>query len=51
MTSPLSDTAVIDTLGADLRSAGYTTDGVGDLLGADAGAAFSRGGGGVERLA
>ncbi len=43
MTSPLSDTAVIDTLGADLRSAGYTTDGVGDLLGADAGAAFSRG--------
>jgi methylase of polypeptide subunit release factors len=34
---------VVDALGADLRSAGYTNDGVGELLGADGGAAFSRG--------
>lgn len=34
---------LIAALGADLRSAGYTTDGVAELLGADAGAAFSRG--------
>lgn len=34
---------VVDAIGADLRSAGYTTDGVAELLGADAGAAFSRG--------
>ncbi|AFM16187.1 methyltransferase family protein [Mycolicibacterium chubuense NBB4] len=40
---PLRSTALVDALGADLRSAGYTTDGVADLLGADAGAAFSRG--------
>lgn len=41
--APLASSAVIDALGADLRSARYTTDGVADLLGADAGAAFSRG--------
>lgn len=40
---PLGSVAVVDALGADLRSAGYTTDGFVDLLGADAGAAFSRG--------
>ncbi|MDY6998102.1 MAG: methyltransferase, partial [Actinomycetota bacterium] len=40
--SPLNRPAVIDALGADLRAAGYTTDGVAELLGADAGA-FSRG--------
>lgn len=41
--APLQSGVVIDAVAADLRSAGYTTDGVGDLLGADAGAAFSRG--------
>jgi Methyltransferase small domain len=40
---PLRSGVVVDAVAADLRSAGYTTDGVGDLLGADAGAAFSRG--------
>lgn len=40
---PLQSASVVDALAADLRSAGYTTDGVGELLGADAGAAFSRG--------
>ena len=40
---PLPSGTVVDAVAADLRSAGYTTDGVGDLLGADAGAAFSRG--------
>ncbi|KUI45319.1 methyltransferase [Mycobacterium sp. IS-1590] len=40
---PLSDAAVVDALAADLRSAGYTTDGVAALLGADADAAFGRG--------
>jgi methylase of polypeptide subunit release factors len=40
---PVPATGVIDALAADLRSAGYTTDGVVDLLGADANAAFSRG--------
>ncbi|MBS1694385.1 MAG: methyltransferase [Actinobacteria bacterium] len=35
--------AVVDALADDLRSADYTTDGVAGLLGADAGAAFSRG--------
>jgi hypothetical protein len=40
---PLHSTAVVDAIARDLRSAGYTTDGVSDLLGADAGAAFSRG--------
>jgi hypothetical protein len=39
----LYDIAVVDALGADLRAAGYTTDGVADLLGADADAAFARG--------
>lgn len=43
MTGPLHSVGVVDTIGADLRSAGYTTDGVAELLGADAGAAFSRG--------
>lgn len=40
---PLSSGEVVDALSADLRSAEYTTDGVAGLLGADAGAAFSRG--------
>ena len=40
---PLQAAAVVDALATDLRSAQYTTDGVADLLGADAGAAFSRG--------
>ncbi|MBO0677646.1 methyltransferase [Mycolicibacterium sp. S2-37] len=43
MSAPLQSGALVDALGADLASAGYTTDGVVDLLGADAGAAFSRG--------
>ncbi|WP_422748979.1 DUF7059 domain-containing protein [Mycobacterium sp. WMMD1722] len=43
MTGPLHSGAVVDALGTDLRSAGYTTDGVVALLGADADAAFSRG--------
>ncbi len=43
MTGPLHSRAVVDAIGIDLRSAGYTTDGVAELLGADAGAAFSRG--------
>jgi methylase of polypeptide subunit release factors len=43
VTLPLQSAAVVDAIGADLRSAGYTTDGVAALLGADAGAAFSRG--------
>ncbi|CAN3127851.1 methyltransferase [Mycobacterium sp. smrl_JER01] len=43
MSHPLHAAGVTDALAADLRSAGYTTDGVADLLGADAGAAFSRG--------
>lgn len=41
--APLHSGVVVDAVATDLRSAGYTTDGVGDLLGADAGAAFSRG--------
>ena len=40
---PMRSGSVVDALAADLRSADYTTDGVGELLGADAGAAFSRG--------
>ncbi|BCI52165.1 methyltransferase [Mycolicibacterium litorale] len=40
---PLHDVAVVDSLGADLRAAGFTTDAVSDLLGADADAAFARG--------
>jgi predicted RNA methylase len=34
---------VLDALGADLRAAGYTVDGVAELLGADAHAALGRG--------
>lgn len=37
------DTGVLDALGADMRSAGYTVDGVAELLGADANAAFGTG--------
>lgn len=40
---PLADGHVVDALGADARAAGYTVDGVADLLGADADAALSRG--------
>ncbi|WP_139334910.1 class I SAM-dependent methyltransferase [Mycobacterium sp. GA-1841] len=36
------DSGLVDAIGADLRSAGYTTDGVAGLLG-DAGAALDRG--------
>lgn len=43
MSLPLTDRAVLDALAADLAAADYTTDGVAGLLGADAGAAFSRG--------
>ncbi|MCG7609383.1 MULTISPECIES: DUF7059 domain-containing protein [Mycobacterium] len=34
---------VVDAIGADLRSAGFTTDGVAELLGAEANAALGRG--------
>lgn len=37
------DPDLIDAIGADLRSAGFTTDGVAELLGADANAALGRG--------
>lgn len=37
------DSGVLDAMGADMRSAGYTVDGVAELLGADANAAFSTG--------
>ncbi|MEC9325637.1 MAG: methyltransferase, partial [Actinomycetota bacterium] len=40
--TPLHTPAVVDALATDLRAAAYTTDGVAELLGADAGA-FSRG--------
>lgn len=43
MSHPLHAVGVVDALAADLRGAGYTTDGVSALLGADAGGAFSRG--------
>ena len=43
MTTPLADPAVVDALAADLRSAGYTTAGVADLLGEQAEAAMDRG--------
>ncbi len=43
MTDPLHSGAVVDAVATDMRAADYTTDGVADLLGADAGAAFSRG--------
>src|SRR6478752_4535479 len=42
-TGPLRSDDVVDAIGADLRAAGYTTDGVADLLGADASAALERG--------
>ena len=37
------DQLLVEALGADLRSAGYTTDGVAELLGDDANAAMGRG--------
>ncbi|WP_433993824.1 DUF7059 domain-containing protein, partial [Mycolicibacterium porcinum] len=37
------DPGVVDAIGSDLRSAGFTTDGVADFLGADVNAALSRG--------
>jgi methylase of polypeptide subunit release factors len=43
LSRPLHDAGVVDALGDDLRAAGYTTDGVAELLGADADAAFARG--------
>ena len=43
MTTPLADPALVDALAADLRSAGYTTAGVTDLLGEQAEAAMDRG--------
>ena len=43
MSHPLHATGVVDALAVDLLGAGYTTDGVAALLGADANAAFSRG--------
>lgn len=43
MNHPLHTGEFVDALAADLRAAEYTTDGVAELLGADAGAAFSRG--------
>ncbi len=43
MNQPLHDLSVVDALGADLRTAGYTTDGVAALLGEQADAALSRG--------
>ncbi|RPA12685.1 methyltransferase [Gordonia sp. OPL2] len=41
--TPLSDERIVDALGADLRAAGYTTDGVAGLLGEDANEALGRG--------
>ena len=40
---PLHDPDVVDRLGADLRAAGYTSDGVAEVLGDDANAALGRG--------
>ncbi|MEE3850796.1 methyltransferase [Gordonia sp. LSe1-13] len=40
---PLTDANVVDALGRDLRCAGYTGDGVGDLLGEAANEALGRG--------
>ncbi|OBF38392.1 methyltransferase [Mycolicibacterium peregrinum] len=37
------DPDLVDAIGADLRSAGFTTDGVAEMLGADANAALGRG--------
>ena len=42
-TGGVVDPGLVDAISADLRSAGFTTDGVADLLGADANAALSRG--------
>lgn len=41
--APLSDPVLVDALGADLRAAGYTVDGVAALLGEQADAALGRG--------
>ncbi|GAA1480320.1 methyltransferase [Gordonia sinesedis] len=41
--APLHDPAVVDRLGADLRAAGYTSDGVAEVLGDDANSALGRG--------
>lgn len=43
MTHPLRTAAVVDALGADLRAAHFTNDGVAALLGDDAFAAYGRG--------
>ncbi|WP_439032552.1 DUF7782 domain-containing protein [Gordonia terrae] len=40
---PLTDDSVVDSLGNDLRAAGYTTDGVTGLLGEDVHGALTRG--------
>ncbi|MEP9413440.1 methyltransferase [Gordonia sp. VNQ95] len=40
---PLQSKSVVDALGADLRDAGYTADGVSELLGAEANDALGRG--------
>ncbi|WAC54990.1 class I SAM-dependent methyltransferase [Gordonia sp. SL306] len=40
---PLTDDAVVGALGVDLRSAGYSADGVADLLGEEANEALGRG--------
>ncbi len=40
---PLTDDSVVDALGADLRAAAYTTDGVTELLGDEVHAALLRG--------
>ena len=41
--NPALDPLLVDALGADLRAAGYTTDGVAEMLGEDANAALGRG--------
>lgn len=41
--SELLEPGVVDALGTDLRSAGYSVDGVAEMLGADANAALGRG--------
>jgi methylase of polypeptide subunit release factors len=43
LNQPLHDISVTDALGADLRAAGYSTDEVAGLLGAEAHAALGRG--------
>lgn len=40
---PLSDPTLVDRLGADLRAAGYTSDGVGEFLGGEVNEALGRG--------